>query len=97
MTKTTAAPESDGQPLTRVYFEYNRAHMSVFRFGQDKWETHNFEVDAATNSINLWETWLKKDKPLLAGHYQLNGEQLVIEGKWSASGQDERLELRKAQ
>ncbi len=44
-----SAPITDGdKPLTKIYFERNRAHMSVFRFGDDEWTQHHFEINSQT-------------------------------------------------
>lgn len=44
--------------LEQVFFEYNRAHMAVFRTG-DGDVVHHFEVDSA-GRVRVWEEWLAK-------------------------------------
>ncbi len=56
------AVEHGGGPLERVFFEYNRAAMAVFRF-EDGDVVHHFEVDA-DGQVRVWEEW--KDRgPLI--------------------------------
>ncbi|MCY3611229.1 MAG: hypothetical protein OXH51_06825 [Gemmatimonadetes bacterium] len=49
-----ATVESDGTRLQRVFFEYNRARMAVFRFA-DRDAVHHFEVDSSR--VRVWEEW----------------------------------------
>lgn len=56
------AVEYGGGTLERVFFEYNRAAMAVFRF-EDGDAVHHFEVDA-DDQVRVWKEW--KDKgPLI--------------------------------
>jgi hypothetical protein len=80
-------------PVERMYFEYNRAYMVVFRFG-NQWIEHHFEVDPARQELRMWEHWLRKDEPLLFnGAYELTGDQLVITGTFDNNATTVRLEL----
>jgi hypothetical protein len=83
------------QPLTKIYFEYNRAFMTVFRFGDNKWTEHHFETDPQTREINVWEKWLSKEQQIFAGQYDLAGNKLILRGQYKPSGQTVTLELRK--
>jgi hypothetical protein len=49
-----------------VFFEYNRAHLVVFRGedGPDVW--HHFEV-GADGAIHIWENWLRKGALIMEG------------------------------
>ena len=80
-----AVEYGDG-PLERVFFEYNRAGMAVFRF-EDGDVVRHFEVDA-DGQVRIWQEW--KDKgPLI---YQ--GE-IVDSGRIElrASGDSSRIVL----
>ena len=91
-----SAPVNDGdQPLTKIYFEHNRAHMIVFRFGDNKWATHHFELNPQSRQINIWEKWLTKGNGIFSGQYELTGDKLVLKGQYQLSNQPVIIELRK--
>jgi len=85
----------DGEPLTKIYFEYNRAHMTVFRFGDNKWTTHHFETNPQTKQINIWEKWLTKGNSIFSGQYELAGDKLILRGQYQPSNQPLVIELQK--
>lgn len=92
----TTAPITDGdQPLTKIYFEYNRAFMTVFRFGDGKWTTHHFELNPQTKQIDVWEKWLTKGDEIFSGQYELAGDKLVLRGQYRPSRQPVVIELQK--
>ena len=84
------SPATD-KPLTKIYFEHNRAFMTVFKFGDDKWKTHNFEIKPETKEINIWEKWLNKDKEIFVGKYQLTNEKLILDGTLKDSNQSVKI------
>lgn len=89
----TYQPGGTVHPVERLYFEYNRAYLVVFRFG-NQWIEHHFEVDPARRELRIWEQWLRKDKPLLFnGAYELTGDRLVITGTFDDNASPVRLEL----
>ena len=89
----THQPAGTVQPVERLYFEYNRAHLAVFRFG-NQWIDHHFEVDPTRRELRIWEQWLRKDTPLLFnGVYELTGDRLVIIGTFDDNASPVRLEL----
>jgi len=89
----TYQPVGTVHPVERLYFEYNRAYLVVFRFG-NQWIEHHFEVDPARRELRIWEQWLRKDKPLLFnGAYELTGDRLVITGTFDGNASPVRLEL----
>ncbi|MDE2804018.1 MAG: hypothetical protein OXN18_02615 [Gemmatimonadota bacterium] len=59
-----ATVESDGARLQRVFFEYNRSHMAVFRFA-DRDAVHHFEVDA--HQVRVWEEWREMGRLIYDG------------------------------
>lgn len=56
--------ESDGTRLQRVFFEYNRAAMAVFRFA-DGDAVHHFEVDSG--QVRVWEEWREMGRLIYEG------------------------------
>lgn len=55
--------EEGADDLARVFFEYNRAHMAVFRSMNGSDAVRHFEV-GAEGEVRVWEEWLAKG-PLL--------------------------------
>jgi hypothetical protein len=89
LSGTYRAPDMP-QPLSHVYFELNRAHMCVLRFG-DRWSgAHHFLIDTTTRTIGLWRVWNRPPRDedrLFSGTYELdgNGSRLVLRGTFSGS------------
>jgi hypothetical protein len=57
--------------------------MSVFRFGDDKWAEHHFEINPQTNEINIWDKWLTKGNAIFGGQYELQNDKLVSKDNFS--------------
>jgi hypothetical protein len=92
----SSAPIMDGDKhLTRIYFERNRARMSVFRYGDDKWKEHHFETNPQTGEINVWDKWLMKGDRIFNGQYELQNDKLLLKGQLQASNQPVTIELEK--
>lgn len=85
----------EGKPLNKIYFERNRAFMTVFKFGDDKWREHNFETNPETKEISIWEKWLQKDKQIFSGKYQTANGQMILEGTFNDFNQPVKIELQK--
>ncbi len=89
----TYQPAGSPRPLERLYFEYNRARLVVFRF-DNHWIEHDFEVDTARRELRMRETWLRQDSPpLFTGTYEMTGDRLVITGTFTGDASPVRLEL----
>ncbi len=58
---------------SHLYFERNRAWMSVFRY-DDVFDTNHFEVNPSEQTIGIWETWMGKGDRLFDGQYELHGD-----------------------
>jgi len=84
------------KPLTKIYFERNRAHMTVFRFGDDKWIEHHFEINPQTNEIYFWDKWLTKGEAIFSGQYELQNDKLVLKGQLQPTSQPITVELQKS-
>jgi hypothetical protein len=82
---------ADSVPV-RVYFERNRAHMSVFQYPSSE-ATHHFEVDPRGRTIRIWERWLRKGGPIFSGAYVLSGGSLLLDGRLGTAGAPARLRL----
>lgn len=87
----TYQPTDSGHPLDRLYFEYNRAGLVVFRCGE-QWIWHDFEVDPGRKELRVRQVWLRKDTPLLfSGTYTFANDRLTIRG--TADGSPAPVEL----
>ena len=84
-----------GEPLTKIYFEYNRAFMTVFRFGDNKWRTHHFEINPETKEINIWKEWLSKNGKVFTGKYQIINGKMILDGAFTDSERPVKIELSK--
>jgi hypothetical protein len=71
-----------GEKPDKLFFEHNRAHLLVYKDQNGKYLEHHFEVDAGQQKVSVWERWLEKGASLFEGKYRLDGEELVIAGKW---------------
>jgi hypothetical protein len=65
---SVATPTGDASHprVTRVFFEYNRAHLVVLRRsdGSDAW--HHFEV-TPDGRVQIWKEWLAKGDLVMEG------------------------------
>ena len=57
--------EENGGSLERVFFEYNRAGMAVFR-SVDGDDVHHFEVDSG-GTVRVWQEWKEKGSLIYEG------------------------------
>lgn len=69
-----------------LFFEYNRAHMAVFKYGAGSYETHHFEAGTNGSEIKMWERWLSKGDEIFSGSYARNGTELKLTGQWNMVG-----------
>ncbi|MCX6590121.1 MAG: hypothetical protein NTZ56_01225 [Acidobacteria bacterium] len=80
----------------RIYFEYNRAYMSVFKFANGSSVTHHFQANPDSHSLDIWQKWLSKGAKIFTGTYVLDGTRLVLRGELENLGKI-ALELEKRQ
>ena len=85
VTRVEPAGFAASMPAT-IYFEYNRAHMAVFRAGE-AYGTHHFEVDLTAHRIRIWQTWTQKGAQIFDGTWDLASPQLELHGKWEDVGE----------
>jgi hypothetical protein len=81
-----AAARIPKMPKT-IFFEYNRAHMTVFKTSDGKYTQHHFEVDRNSQRIQIWETRLSKGSQIFDGHYTLAEAGLMLKGTWQDVGE----------
>lgn len=74
-----------------LFFEYNRAHMAVFKTSGGNYQQRHFEVDRNNRRIGIWENWLTKGAQIFDGNYRLAGRDLSLSGTWQ--GADVVLQL----
>jgi hypothetical protein len=81
----------DGERWTRVFFEYNRAHMAVFRTAAGADAIRHFEL-ADDGELRVWAVWLEKGDLLMQGRYDRgqNAIEIALEEPGGA-----RVRLRK--
>jgi hypothetical protein len=69
---------SPGRQWRHVFFEYNRAHMAVFRAESGPDEQHHFEIDSG-GVVRVWDKWLTKGPLIMEGRRTSETEvELVI-------------------
>lgn len=54
--------------VERVFFEYNRAHMVVFKDTSGSYSRHHFELQP-DGQLRIWEEWLSRGQLLLDGTF----------------------------
>ena len=64
-----------------IFFERNRAFLSVFKHQGGTYESHHFEVDPDERTITIWQSWLQKGAKVFDGSYELSGTHLRLNGK----------------
>jgi hypothetical protein len=63
-----------------IYFEYNRAHMVVFRLPDGKTETHDFRVDDKGKTLSISRQWLIPGSELFQGTWDRSGDTMTADG-----------------
>ena len=82
---TAQSPGSSaGRRWRQVFFEYNRAHMVVFRAENGPDQRHHFEVDA-DGVVRVWEEWLSKGALIMQGR-RISERELELEIKSDRGG-----------
>jgi len=80
----------------RIYFEYNRAHMCVFKFADGSYVTHYFQANPDGRSLGIWKQSLSKGPEVFKGNYILDGTMLTLRGDLD-NGRNVVLELERRQ
>jgi len=69
---TVSSDSAARSPWRRVFFEYNRAYMAIFR-GPKSDEMHHFEIDG-DGVVRVWQTWLSKGDLIMQGRLRADGK-----------------------
>lgn len=70
----------------RIYFEYNRAFLCVFRFRDGSSASHHFEANPSGSTLGIWKQWLRKGAAIFEGSYTLEGARLSLSGEMASVG-----------
>ena len=88
-------PSTSPEIPTTIFFERNRAGLCVFKFPNGAYQSNNFEVDEKSRMLRIWEDRSHKGSAVLEAHYNLSGQKLSLEGKFSASDNSITINLQK--
>jgi hypothetical protein len=78
-----------------IFFEKNRAHMSVFKYKDGSYASHHFEVNPEMQTIAIWQHRLRKGTKIFDGYYNLSGMNLQLSGKLANQTEESVIKLRK--
>jgi len=82
---------ADAEPLARVFFEFNRAGLAVFRTAAGADSGRHFELDE-DGEVRVWARWLDRSDLLMRGRYDPEQQVIDIESEEPGGG---RLRLRR--
>ena len=83
--RVVAAEPASSRIPEWIYFEYNRAHMVVFRFADGKTETHDFRADPTKQTLTISKTWLFPGSDILDSKWQRDGDTMHLKGQWDST------------
>ena len=66
-----------------IYFEYNRAFMTIFQYPGGRQEMHDFRVDPAQKTLAISQEWLTQGAEIFKGGWERNGDDLILKGMWA--------------
>jgi hypothetical protein len=89
------ASSGGGLPST-IFFERNRAHLCVFKYGEDHYRWHDFRLDPRTHVIEISQDWQSKGAGIFSGRYELYLDRLTLTGTF-LDGETATLILEKIQ
>jgi hypothetical protein len=74
-----------------IYFEYNRAYMTVFRFADGRSETHDFRVDDTSGKdtsgkLQIGQEWLTPGADIFNGIWSRSKDTMTMAGEWKDKG-----------
>ena len=70
----------------KIFFEYNRAYMCVFKFADGSYVTHHFEANPDGRSLEIWKEYSRKESQIFRGDYVLDGARLTLRGDLESAG-----------
>jgi hypothetical protein len=65
-----------------IYFEYNRAFMTIFQYPGGRSEMHDFRVDPKQKTLAISQEWLTPGAEIFKGGWERNGDALILRGMW---------------
>ncbi|MHB1959098.1 MAG: hypothetical protein ACYCO5_08705 [Acidobacteriaceae bacterium] len=65
-----------------IYFEYNRAHMTIFHFPDGHSEMHDFRVDPQDRALTISKQRLVPGSDIFKGAWDRNGDTMTLAGLW---------------
>jgi hypothetical protein len=75
-----------GKIPRRIYFEYNRAFLVVFKFADGSYANHHFQASPENHGLQIWQKWLSKGSRVFSGGYLLDGTKLSLRGEMENVG-----------
>lgn len=74
-------PETADMP-DWIYFEYNRAFMTVFHYPNGRSELHDFRVDVKDDKLIIGTRWLTAGSDVFKGTWDRKGDIMTLQGAW---------------
>ena len=84
---------SAGEIPSAIFFEHNRASLCVFKYPNQKYVAHYFEVDPAKRAVTIWDHWRRKGDKIFEGQYEFDGMRLSLRGKFANGSEDTTVKL----
>ncbi len=70
-----------------IYFEYNRAFMTVFHYPNGRSEFHDFRVDTKYHTLMISQQWLTPGSDIFKGTWERKGDTMTLTGSWGNRAQ----------
>lgn len=70
-----------------IYFEYNCAHLTVFRYPDGHSEMHDFRVNSQDHTLTISKRWLVPGSDVFKGTWDRKGDTVILTGTWRNDGQ----------
>jgi hypothetical protein len=83
---TRAQPEATDLP-DWIYFEYNRAFMTVFHYQSGKSDFHDFRVNEKDHTLIISKRWLTPGSDIFKGTWERKGDTMTLTGSWANHAQ----------
>jgi hypothetical protein len=65
-----------------IYFEYNRAFLTVFTYPNGPSEYHDFRVNQSERTVTISQQWGSPGSDIFKGEWKRNGDTLGLAGLW---------------
>jgi hypothetical protein len=81
---TQIHPDQPGLP-DWIYFEYNRAHMTIFRYPGGTFSgLQDFRVDAKNHMLIISRQWLTPGSDIFKGRWDREADTITLTGSWGS-------------